>query len=49
MKKFFIILTEDGEIFSGELEFATEQMAADWARVQDTDERLFVEPVLEVV
>lgn len=49
MKKFFIILTEDGEIFSGELEFATEQMAADWARVQDADERLFVEPVLEVV
>lgn len=49
MKKFFIVITEEGEIFSGELEFATEQMAADWARVQETDERLFVEPVLEVV
>jgi len=49
MKNFFIIITEEGEIFSGELQFATEQMAADWARTQETDERLFVEPVLEVV
>ena len=49
MKKFFIVITEEGEIFSGELEFATEQMAADWARVQDADERLFVEEVLEVI
>lgn len=49
MKNYFIILTEDGEIFSGDLEFATEQAAAEWAANQETDERLFVEPILEVI
>ena len=48
MKRYFIILTSDGNIFSEE-EFATAQMAAEWAAKQETDERLFVEEILEVV
>lgn len=49
MKTYFIILTEDGEIFSGNLEFATEQVAAEWASKQETDERLFVKRINEVL
>jgi hypothetical protein len=48
MKKYFIILTANGEIFSEE-EFATAQMAAEWAAKQETDERLFIEEILEVI
>lgn len=48
MKKYFILLTEDGEIFSDK-EFATEQQAADWVAELETDERIFIEPIIEVV
>lgn len=49
MKVFFIVTTEAGDIFSEELEFATELDAATWAKAQEADERLFVEKVIEVI
>lgn len=50
MKKFFIVTDIDGNIVSGEVEFATELEANDWAKEnKEKGQRLFVEVVIETV
>lgn len=49
MKKFFIITDTEGEILSGENEFASETQAMEWAKAQEFEERVFIETIIEVV
>lgn len=49
MKKFFILVDIEGEILSGDKEFATEREAEEFAISQEIEDRVFIEEVLEVV
>jgi hypothetical protein len=49
MKKFFVVTDVEGEILSGELEFATELQACEWCKKQDFKDRCFIETIIEIV